>query len=103
MHTCLKETVRLFRLAIGVLLILFASEFAFAQSPVRDQKVPTLLEQFKLPKRSTDSKINRIPIAGARPFSPHQVTSSCNTWTFQMKLGDPGVSERVNDMVQLST
>jgi gliding motility-associated-like protein len=84
-------------------LILFASEFAFAQSPVRDQKVPTLLEQFKLPKRSTDSKINRIPIAGARPFSPHQVTSSCNTWTFQMKLGDPGVSERVNDMVQLST
>src|SRR4051812_41886573 len=82
-------------------LLLFRSDIAEAQSPPRDPKILTLLEQFRLPKTITASKSIQPTIVNNRVSRMSQL-NACNTWTFQFKVGNPGAVERVNDIIQLS-
>jgi len=83
------------------LLLLIRSNPSFAQTPQQDQKVPSLLDQFK-PGQSIDQFKSFLRAPSANRVSSANLVNGCNTWTFQLKLGGAGSVEKVNDMVQLS-
>jgi len=101
----LKPFHRYFFLYFFALLqaILFSFS-SFSQTPTNNQtRVPPLGDRL-----SNNPELKQffhpIPsLSTVNPSTVNQTTTGCNTWTFQLKLGDAGSVEKVNDIVQLPT
>ncbi len=73
---------------------------AFAQSPAKDARIPSLSNRLKLPAEF--NKFNSfVPPSSVNKTSRVSSINVCDTWTFQLKLGNAASVEKVNDIIQL--